>query len=74
MSPPDNSGGGARHHNRPRPTAANAAATKQLVRVQDRTSSDQRRAQRALTQLADHALARGDHEVAAIARWLQDAA
>ncbi len=29
-------------------------------------------APRALTQLADHALARGDHEVAAIARWLRD--
>ncbi len=41
MSPPDSSGGGARHHNRPRPTAQNAAAAKPQVPLQSTATGRQ---------------------------------
>ncbi len=74
MSPPDSSGGGACHHNRPRPTTAeNAAAAKPQVRTAEGTPRVGRaRARRALLRLEDRAWARGDAEVAALACWLRD--
>ncbi len=57
-------------------TAQNAAAAtkKPQVLPQSRATDQQRRARRALTELASYAAGRGDHEVAALALWLREAA
>ncbi len=76
MSPPGNSGGGACHHNRPRPTTAeNAAAAKKLqVHPESTTARRQewlaalprQRGERVheLRRSLDGARRRGDHESA----------
>ncbi len=75
MSPPDSSGGGACHHNRPRPTAENAAAAKLQVHPESTTAQRQewhgalprQRTERVqeLRRALDGARRRGDHDQAA---------
>ncbi len=56
MSPPKGSGGGARHHNGPRPTTAeNPAVAKLQVPDQCPTSARQRQARRALSAVSTDA-------------------